>query len=147
MRRAGSDDLAKLTALQHAAYAPNRAILGVVPIPLQADYADVLATKEVWVTGDDGHLDGALILEHDADRLLIWSIATDPVGQQRGLGRSMLDAAELRARQLGLPMIKLYTGTRLDHLVGWYGRHGYMVECIEQRSDRSITHMQKILAK
>jgi len=33
----------------------------------------------------------------------------------------------------------------LTHLVGWYGRHGYQVERIENLSDRSITHMIKHL--
>ena len=80
---------------------------------------------EVWVAEKDARLVGALILEPRADDLLIWSIATDPATQGAGLGRTLLAAAEERARQLGRTVVRLYTGTPLAHLVAWYGRHGY----------------------
>lgn len=145
LRRATADDLDALVALQHAAYAKNRILLGVEPIPLQADYADILATMEVWLAFEDAGLCGALIVQAHSDHLLIWSIATDPAQQPHGLGGKLLAAAEDRAASLGLTTLRLYTGTRLDHLVKWYGRHGYAVDHIEQRPDRSITHMLKSL--
>jgi hypothetical protein len=43
LRRATVDDLAAVVALQHAAYAKNRAILGVEPVPLLADYGQIFA--------------------------------------------------------------------------------------------------------
>jgi ribosomal protein S18 acetylase RimI-like enzyme len=145
LRRAEAADLAPLLALQRAAYAKNRPLLGVEPLPLLSDYAVVMRDMEVWVSETDGRLLGALIIEPRADDLLIWSIAADPVAQRSGLGRSLLAAAEERARQLGRDVIRLYTGTPLGHLVAWYGRHGFAVERIETLSDRSITHMIKHL--
>lgn len=145
LRRAETADMASLLALQRAAYARNRALLGVEPIPLQADYAAIMREMEVWVADKDGRLAGALILEPRADDLLIWSIASDPVTQGAGLGRTLLAAAEERARQLRCTVVRLYTGTPLAHLVSWYGRHGFTVERIEALSDRSITHMIKHL--
>jgi GNAT superfamily N-acetyltransferase len=146
LRRATTGDLPALVGLQRAAYARNRAILGVEPIPLQADYADILATMEVWLAEGRQGLDGALILEPRRDDLLIWSIATEPGRQSAGLGRDLLAFAEHRARSLGLATMRLYTGTPLTHLVAWYGRHGYRTERIEKLPDRSITHMVKRLA-
>jgi GNAT superfamily N-acetyltransferase len=134
-----------LLALQRGAYARNRTLLGVEPIPLQADYAAIVRDMEVWLAEKDGRLAGALILEPRADDLLIWSIASDPTGQGGGLGRGLLSAAEARARELGRTVVRLYTGTPLVHLVAWYGRHGFAVESIEPLSDRSITHMIKHL--
>jgi ribosomal protein S18 acetylase RimI-like enzyme len=145
LRRAKTADLASLVTLQRAAYARNRALLGVEPIPLLADYAAILRDMEVWVSVTDARLMGALILEPRADDLLIWSIATDPAAQSAGLGRALLSAAEARARELGRTVVRLYTGTLLAHLLAWYGRHGYAVERIEVLSDRSITHMIKHL--
>jgi ribosomal protein S18 acetylase RimI-like enzyme len=138
-------DLGALLALQRAAYAKNRTLLGVEPIPLQADYAVIMRDMEAWLATQGDRLAGALILEPRADDLLVWSIATDPAAQRAGLGRALLVGAEERARQLGRAVIRLYTGTRLGHLVAWYGRHGYAVERIEALSDRSITHMIKHL--
>jgi len=144
LRHATSADAEAVIALQRAAYARNRALLGVEPLPLQADYAAIFRDYEVWVA-DNEAITGVLILEPRPADLLIWSIATDPQRQQDGLGRAMLAAAEARARALGLGTMRLYTGTTLRHLVDWYGRHGYTVEQIEELSDRSITHMLKHL--
>jgi GNAT superfamily N-acetyltransferase len=147
LRRARSRDLDALIALQRAAYARNRTLLGVEPLPLLADYTAVLRDMEVWLAGgDSGRLIAALILQPRAHDLLLWSIATDPTAQGGGLGAALLRATEERARQLGLPVVRLYTGTGLRHLVEWYGRHGYEVERTEALSDRSITHMLKRLA-
>ena len=145
LRRAEDADLASLSALQRAAYAKNRVLLGVEPIPLLADYTAIMRDMEVWVREGGPRLAGALILEPRPDDLLIWSIATDPEQQGSGLGRALLSAAETRALQLGRTIVRLYTGTVLSHLVSWYGRHGYVVERIEALSDRSITHMIKHL--
>ena len=145
LRRAEVKDWASLQALQRAAYARNRPLLGVEPLPLLADYGAIMRDMEVWVSEEDARLVGALILEPRAEDLLIWSIAADPAAQGSGLGRALLAAAEQRARQLGRTVIRLYTGTPLGHLVAWYGRHGFAVERIEALSDRSITHMIKHL--
>lgn len=145
LRRAHAGERDRLLALQRQAYARNRPLLGVEPLPLLADYDRILQDMEVWVADDGDRLIGALILEPRTSDLLVWSIAADPAAQGAGLGRAMLDAAEQRARQLGRAVIRLYTGTPLQHLVAWYGRHGYRVERIEALSDRSITHMIKHL--
>lgn len=147
LRRGGVADLETVVSLQRAAYARNRILLGCEPLPLQADYAQVCRDYELWLADEaDGTLGGALILEPRTDDLLIWSIATDPGRQGNGLGRRMLAAAEVRARQLGLGIMRLYTGATLQHLVDWYGRHGYALERIEELSDRSVAHMIKPLA-
>lgn len=146
LERASAADLPALIALQQAAYARNRDLLGVEPLPLLADYREIMADYEVWLAKDGGALAGAIILEPRADDLLLWSISTRPSGQGKGLGRQLLAATETRARQLGHDVVRLYTGTVLTHLTGWYGRHGYGVERVEEMPDRSITHMVKRLA-
>ena len=146
LRRATPADAERLTALQQAAYAPNRDILGVEPLPLQVDYRDMIATMETWLAEDGDTLTGALILQPHPGHLLIWSIATDPALQSRGLGNRLLAAAEARARDLGLSTIRLYTGTSLTERIAWYARRGFSTERIEQRPDRSVTHMIKTIA-
>ena len=52
LRRATRDDLSAVTALQRAAYAKNRAILGVEPLPLMADYGrSFRITRSIWRSG------------------------------------------------------------------------------------------------
>jgi ribosomal protein S18 acetylase RimI-like enzyme len=146
LRRATLADLDAVTAFQHAAYDRNRALLGVEPLPLLADYADIIVSYETWLLERDGQLEGVLILEARPDDLLIWSIATAPASQQRGIGRALLAATEERAGALGRRTIRLYTGEPLTGNIAWYQRHGYAVEHIEQLApDRRIVHMSKTI--
>jgi ribosomal protein S18 acetylase RimI-like enzyme len=145
LRRAGPADLPAIVALQHAAYAKNRPLLGVEPLPLKVDYADILASHEIWLADGGDGLEGVLILKAEPDHLLIWSIATQPALHGRGLGKRLLSEAEARARALGLPRLRLYTGEPLTGNIAWYERRGFVRERIEQLSDRRIVHMVKTL--
>jgi ribosomal protein S18 acetylase RimI-like enzyme len=145
LRRATRDDLPAVVALQRAAYAKNRPLLGVEPLPLLADYAEILAEYEVYLAERDGALDGVLILEPRADDLLIWSVATAPQAQGRGVGNAMLEFAETRAHELGRTCIRLYTGEPLTGNIAWYSRHGYAHERLEDMGDRCIMHLIKQL--
>jgi ribosomal protein S18 acetylase RimI-like enzyme len=145
LRRATLADLPAVVALQQASYAKNRALLGVEPLPLLADYAQVFADYEIYLAERDGALDGVLILAPRADDLLIWSIASGPHAQGRGTGNAMLAFADDRARALGVSCIRLYTGAPLASNIAWYGRHGYMHERTEDMGDRTIVHLIKQL--
>ena len=145
LRRATRSDLSAVTALQRAAYAKNRAILGVEPLPLLADYSQVFSDYEVYLAERAGALDGVLILEPRAHDLLIWSVATAPAAQGRGVGNAMLAFAEKHARALGLTSIRLYTGEPLTFNIAWYTRHGYIYERTEDMGDRRAVHLLKQL--
>jgi GNAT superfamily N-acetyltransferase len=145
LRRATAADVTAVTALQRAAYAGNREVLGVEPLPLRADYEEIVARCEVWLAEGGQGLDGVLILEPRPDDLLIWSVATEPRAQGRGLGRRLLAAAEQRAAALGRRTMRLYTGEPLTGNIAWYGRHGYAIERVEQMPDRRAVHMVKQL--
>lgn len=145
LRRATASDLAAVTALQQAAYARNRDILGVEPLPLTADYTEILAAYEVWLAATRAGLEGVLILMPRAGDLLIWSVATTPAAQGQGVGTRLLDAAETRARELGKRTLRLYTGENLAENIAWYERHGYRHERLEERGDRRLIHLVKQL--
>jgi ribosomal protein S18 acetylase RimI-like enzyme len=145
LRRATRDDLPAVTALQRAAYAKNRVLLGVEPLPLLADYGQVFSDYEVYLAERDGALDGVLILEPRADDLLIWSVAVSPHAQGRGVGNTMLAFAETRARELGRTCIRLYTGQPLTFNIAWYTRHGYAHESTEDMGDRVRVNLIKQL--
>ncbi|HXW27034.1 MAG TPA: GNAT family N-acetyltransferase [Xanthobacteraceae bacterium] len=143
LRRADAGDVAAVTALQFSAYAKNRPLLGVEPLPLLADYGKILAEYETWLSESADGLDGVLILEPRSEDLLIWSIATAPHLHGRGLGRRLLAAAEERTRALGFTTVRLYTGEPLTHNIAWYERHGFARERIEDLGDRRAVHMVK----
>jgi N-acetylglutamate synthase-like GNAT family acetyltransferase len=137
--------MAAVVALQQAAYAPNRVILGREPLPLQADYSDVLATKEAWIAEDEAGACGLLILELRPAEVHIWSVSVAPRAQGTGVGNRLLAAAEERASELGIARLTLLTGAKLTRNVAWYERRGYALARIEDRPDRRIVHMQKTI--
>ena len=143
LRRASLADLAEIKDVQHGAYAKNRDILGVEPIPLQWDYAEVMRQHEVWVADGPHGIAGVLILQPRVDDMLIESVAIATAAQGGGLGNVLLEAAEVRARMLGRHTMRLYTGELLDANVQWYRRRGYLIEQVEQRADRRVVHMVK----
>ncbi|MEL6375033.1 MAG: GNAT family N-acetyltransferase [Pseudomonadota bacterium] len=145
MRLADEHDLEAITALQHAAYAANRDVLGLEPLPLLADYDEIMETHEVWLIEHEAAVIGVLILEPRAQDMLIWSIATAPDAQRRGIGKLMLDAAEMRAQQFGLRTMRLYTGAPLKQQIAWYEANGYQFEREEALTDRTLVHFVKPL--
>jgi ribosomal protein S18 acetylase RimI-like enzyme len=145
LRRGAIDDLPAVTAVQQAAYAQNRAILGVEPLPLLADYREIFAQSEVWLADEPEGLGGVLILQPRPEDLLIWSVATAPFARTRGVGNRMLAFAEMRARELEVTSIRLYTGEPLTANIAWYTRHGYAHERLEDMGDRRIVHLIKQL--
>ncbi len=146
LRRATKADEAGLAALQEAAYAPNRPLLGVEPVPLLTPAAEVLARYEVWLAGHDDAPAGALVLDPHPDHLMIWSVSVDPAHQGSGLGNTLLAASEARARDLDLSVLRLYTGDKLVRNIDWYARWGYATERVEDLPDRRLVHMLKTLA-
>ena len=130
---------------RHAAYARNRTILGLEPLPLTVDYATIVTDYDVWLLEQGDALEGVLILETRADDLLIWSVAVAPEVQGRGIGNRLLKVAEARARELGRRKMRLYTGEKLIGNIAWYERHGFARERIEDLGDRRLVHMMKAL--
>ena len=148
LRRGTTADHDALVALQNAAYAQNAVILGATPLPLQADYGDILRNMEVWLIEsgaqpDGAQLDGALVLEFRAADMLIWSLASHPRARGAGIGRRLLEHAHLRAREERRELIRLYTAEVLIANIEWYGRNGFAIESREQLPDRTLVNMVK----
>ena len=148
---AGWNDLAHIIAFQHFVYAENRAIIGVEPIPLLADYEDIFARMEIWIEGHANDLKGVAILDLEQDKsrsdLYLWSIATNPHFRKSGIGNQLLAFVEQRAHALGYQSISLSTNSFLTDRIAWYARHGFAITHNETMQDRVIVHMRKLLER
>lgn len=99
--------------------------IGGEPGPMRTDYEAAIAEGAVWVeTVPD--LVGVLVLRTEPDHLLLENVAVRPDAQGRGIGRAMIDFAERRARDLGLPEVRLYTHVLMIENIALYTRLGYI---------------------
>lgn len=131
----------EIETFQQSAYAKNREVLGVEPMPLKWNYDEIFVGTEVWGVRDRDRLVGVLILRPRQDDLYLESVATLPEVQGGGYGNAMLSATEFRAVDWGYRTIRLMTGELLVRNVEWYRRKGFNIEELERTADRNIVHM------
>jgi ribosomal protein S18 acetylase RimI-like enzyme len=125
IRAATRADAPAVAACTRAAYAKYVPRLGREPKPMTADDARIIADGDVWLAvGADG-CRGVLVLEPQADHLLIYSVAIAPSYQGRGLGRRLMALAEAQCRRHGLPAVILYTNAKMTENISYYAHLGY----------------------
>ena len=133
MRPATTDDVAAVEAVVRAAYTGYIDRIGRPPAPMTADY--VALVPDTWVLDDDGGaVVGVLVVSAEPDHLLIQSVAVAPESQGCGYGRTLLAHAEIRARELGLPQLRLYTNAAMTENLRLYPHLGY-TEVDRRRED------------
>ena len=126
IRQAGSRDVASITALVDAAYAPYVPRIGRAPAPMTADYAGLVAAGEVWVAAEGDDVVGVLVIRTAADVLELENVAVEPAHQGHGHGRALIAFAEERSRELGLRTVALYTNEAMRENLALYPRLGYV---------------------
>lgn len=126
----------------HAAYAPWIEVIGMQPLPMVADYAELIGAGHVWVLDP---VEGLIVLVPESGVLLIENVAVSPVAQGRGLGRCLLAFAEDQARSLALSTLRLYTNEKMTSNIAFYERLGYVETKRENIKGRYVVHMSKPL--
>lgn len=126
IRLAVADDRAAVVELVEQAYQPWVAVIGTRPIPMDADYAELIAAGQVHLAVADD-LDGLIVLVHEPEVLLVENVAVRPSLHGRGLGRRLLAFAENEACRLGLAAVRLYTNGKMSRNIGLYEKLGYEI--------------------
>ena len=126
LRQATSDDVAEVERVVAAAYEPWIPVIGGRPMPMDADYAGLVAEGKVLVVGEQGALAAVLVLEPGPDHLLLENVAVDPAAQGHRLGSRLLAHVEDDARARALPEVRLYTNVLMTSNIAWYERHGFV---------------------
>jgi ribosomal protein S18 acetylase RimI-like enzyme len=144
LRRATAEDADELAALARAPYARHVPVIGREPMPMTADWGQLLSEQEIWIVeGPASEAIASLALEVQADHVTVWSVAVAPAHQQRGLGRRLMAFAEGRARDLQRPELRLFTNARMEGNIALYRRLGYGETRRQELADRVIVHMSK----
>jgi ribosomal protein S18 acetylase RimI-like enzyme len=127
IRRAAPTDANMVQRVSADAYVPAyMSVLGRIPKPATEDYGSRIERGEVWILEIEGEPTGIVVLEENAEHLLIYSIAVKPDGHWRGYGKTLLDFADKRAVEPGLHEVRLYTNERMARNLMLYLRHGFV---------------------
>jgi ribosomal protein S18 acetylase RimI-like enzyme len=143
IHQASPGDAETIGRITDAAYAKYVPLMGRKPQPMTADYHQVLAEHPVWLLSVDEQPAGVLVLMHEPDTLLIYSVAIDPAYQGRGLGRRLLEWAEQQAQQAGYAHIRLFTNALMESNIALYTRLGYVETGREPFLGLTTVHMRK----
>lgn len=76
-------------------------------------------------THDDNRIVGCVYLDKRGDRLYLGMLSVDPLLQDRGIGKQLLEAAENYATGNGCHCIFMRVVSERPELIAWYERRGY----------------------
>jgi ribosomal protein S18 acetylase RimI-like enzyme len=144
-RRATAADIPAIVAITRAAYTKYVARLGREPQPMTTDYDQILASHPIWLLCLAGEPAGVLVLMHEPEALLIYSVAISPPYQKHGFGRQLLAWADGQARQAGYAVVRLFTNALMTENIALYQRLGYAETGRESFQGFSLVHMAKLL--
>lgn len=101
VRLAGPHDVPGITACVCEAYLPYVERIGRQPGPMVDDYMDVLRHCRVYVAVQGRSVAGVVVLVKTIEGLCLDSVAVRPALQGRGIGRCLIEHAELEAMRQG----------------------------------------------
>jgi GNAT superfamily N-acetyltransferase len=125
VRTAVPADQAKVEEVVRAAYEPWVEVIGARPLPMDADYAALIAQGRVHLIGP-AEIDALIVLVPEDGALLVENVAVRPGLHGRGIGRRLLAFAEDEARRRGLPAVRLYTNAKMARNIKLYSEVGYI---------------------
>lgn len=140
-RPAGEADLPAIRSVIAAAYDKYLSRMDRPPAPLLRDYS--LALDTIWVVGRP--VVGLISLARVGDSMLIENIAVHPAHQGAGLGRRLMEFAELQARKCQIRRLALYTNEIMTENQAIYGHLGYRVTKRITEDGYRRVYMEKLL--
>jgi GNAT superfamily N-acetyltransferase len=125
IRLADGDDVEAIGALVERAYGRWVPLIGLRPVPMDADYAALVDEGDVFVLAEP-EVVGVLVLRPtDGGALMVENVAVEPHRQGGGLGAKLLEFAERQAAERDIPELRLYTHERMTENIALYERLGW----------------------
>ena len=124
IRKANLADVPQLKQCMDRAYAPLRTRLPDLP-DVSGGLAEEIRKRIVLVAEIDGGVAGCAILDTAGSGAHLVNIAVDPGFKGRGIGKTLIRAAENRARLDGAAVIALATHKDIPENVAFYQHLGW----------------------
>jgi ribosomal protein S18 acetylase RimI-like enzyme len=74
---------------------------------------------------ENNQIIGSVLLSNKGNKLYLGMLSISPEQQNKGLGKKLLQEAEIHAKSLGLTKIVMTVISIREKLIEWYNRHGY----------------------
>ncbi|WP_395048439.1 GNAT family N-acetyltransferase, partial [Flavobacterium sp.] len=74
---------------------------------------------------ENNEIIGCVLLIEKKDQLYLGMLTVSPELQNSGIGKKLMQQAEIFASELGLSKIGMTVITVREELISWYERHGY----------------------
>ena len=107
------------------------------------DYAEVVRRYRVTVAERGGEIIGLIVLGVGDEGFCIDNVAVDPSHQGSGVGRALLEHAELVARRAGFDSIYLYTHEGMTENMALYSRMGYVEYARRAHGAARLAYLRK----
>ena len=146
IRAGASDDANWLKACTDQAYDMYVPILGRKPQPMTLDYQAALENFDIWIAEQKNTRAGLLMLQHEEDHTVIYSVAVLPAYAGQGIGKLLLRQAEQVAIAKGFKLLRLYTNELMTRNLAMYRGLGYVDSHHTQYKGSRIVHLKKTLS-
>ncbi|MDX1943334.1 MAG: GNAT family N-acetyltransferase [Saprospiraceae bacterium] len=129
-------DIPELVALINSAYRGESSKQGWTTEAdliggLRTDYDHLLEilndpnTTFLKYTDETGSIIGCVRLQQQEDKIYLGMLSVSPQLQAKGIGKQLLQAADVHARQQRCRAIFMTVFSLRPELIAWYERHGY----------------------
>ena len=94
----------------------------------EKELAEIIQDKKNTILKftENNQIIGCVLLIEKEDRLYLGMLTVSPELQNSGVGKKVLQQAEIHASGLGLSKIVMTVITVREELIAWYKRHGYV---------------------
>jgi len=84
------------------------------------------ASNTILKFSENGKIIGCVLLKVKANELYLGMLTVSPELQNSGVGKKLLQQAEIFAAEMSLPKIVMTVITVREELIAWYKRNGYV---------------------
>jgi ribosomal protein S18 acetylase RimI-like enzyme len=94
----------------------------------EAELKEIIGTNENTLLKftEGNQIIGCVLLVEKEQQLYLGMLTVSPMLQNSGIGKKLLQQAEVHAQALGLPKIVMTVISMRTELIDWYKRHGYI---------------------
>lgn len=125
MRQASVGDSSRVRDIARAAYAHYVARIGREPAPMLADFEGHIQRGEVTLSEASGVINGYIVAYARPDDYFVENVAVHPDHAGTGLGKALMNHAEVAAIHAERRIIRLYTNVAMTENFPFYVALGY----------------------